>query len=54
VRRRTLSDAVTAPYPCTGIPTWVDDDTTVRIDAREMSFTAEAAMFIDTALIGRA
>ena len=44
-------DAATAPYP-SGVPIFIDDDkTTVRIDTREMSFTAEASMFIDTNLI---
>jgi hypothetical protein len=28
-----------------------DDDTTVRIDEREKSLTAEAVMFIDSALM---
>jgi hypothetical protein len=50
-RRRTqFNDTATVPYPL-GVPTWIDDDTTVRIDEREMSLTAEATMFIDSALM---
>jgi len=43
---------ITAPYP-TGVPVFVDNDTTVRVDTREMHMTAEASMFIDTAIILR-
>jgi hypothetical protein len=49
-RRTQFNDTDTVPYPL-GVPTWVDDDTTLRIDEREMSLTAEAAMFVDTALM---
>jgi len=49
---RTPKQIATAPYP-SGVPVFLDDDdkTTVRIDTREMSFTAEASMFIDTNLV---
>lgn len=43
---------ITAPYP-SGVPVWIDNDTTVRVDAREMSITAEASMFVDTAIVLR-
>jgi hypothetical protein len=50
-RHRTFGDTVTVPYP-DGVPSFIDDgDTTLRVDEREMEFTAQAAMMIDTALI---
>ena len=51
-RHRTFGDTVTVPYP-DGVPSFIDEDgdTTLRVDEREMEFTAQAAMMIDTALL---
>jgi hypothetical protein len=51
-RQRHFTDIATVPYPI-GVPIWIDDETTVPIDTREMRFTAEAAMYIDPALVSR-
>jgi hypothetical protein len=51
-RRRTFSDSVTAVYRPDAVPEFIDDDEpTVRVDSRQMEFSAQASMSIDTALL---
>jgi len=48
-RDRSFAE-VTVPYPPDWL-VWADDDTTVIVDPREMRQTAEAMMFVDTAVV---
>ena len=51
-RRQTFSDSVTVVYPPDAVPSFIDDDeTTLRVDTRQMEFTAQASMTVDTALL---
>jgi len=49
-RRERFRDSVTVPYP-PDLVLWPDDEETVMVDPCEMLQTAQAMMFVDTAVV---